>query len=160
MKTILFILLSQILLNGSNVVIMDGKKTIEKKVEKEKSIYGKLDISKVFVYSIKSNKEDIRLYKSRDMLNEPNSSYLLGLLSLKDGKYTQDLNTSFKYLYKAANNGHSESQRIVGLMNYFGIGTEINLREAKKYMSLSYHNNGNMKAQDNWNEYKFYYIKD
>jgi len=160
MKIMLFVLLSQILLNGSNVIIMDGKKTIEKKVKKEKSIYGKLDINKSFVYSIKSNKEDIRLYKSRDVLNEPNSSYLLGLLSLKDGKYTQSLNTSFKYLYKAANNGHSESQRIVGLMNYFGIGTEKNLKEAKKYMSLSYHNNGNMKAQDNWNEYNFHFIKD
>ena len=160
MKTILFVLLSQILLNGSNVIVMDGKKIIEKKIDRKKSIYGKLDINKSFVYSIKSNKEDIRLYKSRDILNEPNSSFLLGLLSLKNGKYKIDLKTSFQYLYKAANHGHSESQRIVALMYYFEIGVKKNLKEAKKYMSMSYHNNGNMKAQDNWNEYNFYYIKD
>jgi TPR repeat protein len=124
-----------------------------------KEIIKKLEIEKNLINNIKDKKEDILKYKKNK------NYYILGLLSLKNQRTKLDQNLSYNYFKKSADLGHYESQRIVSLMFYYGIGVKKNKKEAKKYMKKSYENyKKNYKfyknrAQVDWVKYNYYFIK-
>ena len=121
-------------------------------------IADKLEISQSLIQSIKTDKYHIKQYNSDMLLDKPESYYLLALSLLKNDKYIFDVKTLKRYFLKAAINGHTESQRILSLMYYFGIGGNKNNKISRMYMEVSA-SEGNLKAKIDWDRYNFYKLK-